>query len=183
MIDGARTKGLIFAGCCVALVAGGCSDDEDTTGDGGSGGGCRDYATVTPGASFKDDVMPLFARSCALASSCHQGDPGSGMEDLGLGPNMDNSPAPQATLDAIHDQLVNQDAMRSPLPYVTPDEPGDSWLMAKIEYGEADLAMCSMCEGEGCGVFMPFGSPPESGLSRAERDVIAAWILDGAQNN
>lgn len=169
--------------CWVLLC--GCSDDtpddDGSGGGGGAGGGCRDYADVTPGGSFSADVMPLFARSCALAASCHQGDAGIGMEDLGLGPNLANSPAPQATLDGIYDQLLMQTPMRSPQRYVAANAPEDSWLMAKIEYDTAQLGMCIECTD--CGRFMPFGSTADMGLSREERDVIAAWILAGAPNN
>ena len=142
---------------------------------------CRDYADVTPGGSFKDDVMPLFSRSCALASSCHQGEAGDGQEGLGLGPSLSMGEADQMTLDGIHAQLISAAAVRSSLPMVKADDPVGSWLMAKIEYGAEDLPVCSVCSD--CGVFMPQGSSPASGLTRAERDTVAAWIKDGAQNN
>lgn len=153
-----------------------CDDDPEPPEQ-----GCRDYADVTPGGSFENDVMPLFARSCALASSCHQGDPGNGQEGLGLGPsNMQGAPDAMQLAD-IHDQLLNASPVRSTLPYVDPSNPTGSWLMAKIEYDASLLAECSVCTD--CGVFMPQGSPSDSGYTRAERDLIAGWILDGAPNN
>lgn len=157
----------------LATLVVGCDDDPvmET---------CRDYADVTPGGSFKDDVMPLFTRSCALASACHQGDPGDGQEGLGLGPNKDMT-LDQMTIDGIHNQLISAAAVRSSLALVKANDPVGSWLMAKVEYGAEDLPVCSECTD--CGVFMPQGSSPESGLTRAERDTVAAWIKDGAQNN
>jgi hypothetical protein len=152
-----------------------CDDDPVET--------CKDYAEVAPGGSFEDQVMPLFSRSCALASSCHQGDSGAGQEGLGLGPSLSMGAADRMTLDAIHDQLLNSASMRSPLPLIKAGDPAGSWLMAKMEYDTADLPVCAQCTGDDCGGFMPDGSNPDSGLTRAERDTVAAWILDGAQNN
>ena len=130
-----------------------------------------------------DDVMPLFARSCALSSSCHQGDAGEGIEDLGLGPNNENSPAPDTVLQGIRDQLVSQAPLRSPLPFVEPGDPNGSWLMAKITYASTDLPICSECS-DNCGENMPQDDDnPDNGLTPGEREVIAAWILDGAENN
>lgn len=161
------------------VASAGCSDDEST-----SAMTCQDYAAVTAGGSFKDDVLPLFSRACALSASCHQGDAGQGIEGLGLGPSTSMDAADQATIDGIHAQLLNQAPGASPLPFVKPGDPVGSWLMAKIEYNTADLAVCSQCTGD-CGDFMPQNPnpTPSSGYTRAERDTIAAWILDGAQNN
>lgn len=169
---------------CLSLpfffASAGCSDDETTA----APMTCQDYASVTAGGSFKDDVMPLFSRACALSASCHQGDAGQGIEGLGLGPSTSMGAPDQATIDGIHAQLLGQAPGASPLPFVKPNDPVGSWLMAKIEYNTADLAVCSECTGE-CGDFMPQNPnpTPTSGYTRAERDTIAAWILDGAQNN
>jgi hypothetical protein len=155
----------------------GCDDDDDPV----DGETCQDYADVTPGGSFENDVIPLFSRSCALSTSCHQGGPGEGIEDLGLGPSNSMDPPDQMMLDDIHEQLLTQAPNRSSLPFVDPENPTGSWLMAKIEYDAADMPECSQCTD--CGVLMPQNSTQETALPREERDVIAAWILDGAQNN
>ncbi len=169
---GSIEKLTVVAALGLAPWIGACGDDETEE-------TCRSYTELTPGGSFETDVMPLLSRSCALAISCHQGDPGSGQEGLGLGPNMDTDLVP-TELDNIHDQLLNNPAVRSPLPHIQAGDPVGSWLMAKMEYDTANLAVCATCDGD-CGVFMPQGSKPDSGLSRAERDTIAAWILDGAK--
>ncbi len=155
----------------------GCSDDDDPPAD-----TCQDYASVSPGGSFRDDVMPLMSRSCALATSCHQGPAGSGSDSLGLGNSLMQGDNDATVLEGIHTQLLNDGSMRSTMPMVKANDPAGSWLMAKIEYDAPDLATCAVCDGD-CGVFMPQGSSSDSGLTRAERDTIAAWILDGAQNN
>ncbi len=171
----ARIASVALVGACSLLA---CSNDETTT----EPSGPVSYAAVTPGGSFRDDVMPLLSRACALSASCHQGDPGEGIEGLGFGPSTTQGVATEAQLDAIHDQLLNLAPNRSSFPFVKAGDPSGSWLMAKIEYDTAELEQYGGCS-EDCGVFMPQGSTPDKGFTRAERDTIAAWILDGAQNN
>ncbi len=153
-----------------------CADDETTPAT-----GPVDYASVTAGGSFKDDVMPLFARSCALAQACHQGDAGVGAEGLGLGDAMDVM-LMQSQIDGIHDALMTQAPNKSNLSFIKANDPNGSWLLAKCEYVKADLELYGDCKGD-CGGKMPIGATAESGLSREELDRIAGWILDGAQNN
>ena len=130
--------------------------------------------------SFKDDVMPIFALSCALSTSCHQSP--NGKENLSLGPSQSMGAPDQATLDAVHAGLVGAASVRSSLPLVDPGNPAGSWLLAKLEYEGDEYGTCdasTQC-GDQCGDRMPQNG---SKMERERIDVIAAWIASGAPNN
>lgn len=167
-----------------------CGDDE--TGSGGGGGSaptCADYADVSGSPSLADDIIPIFALSCALSSSCHQLPASSAQEGLALGRPMAMLPLTQQDLDEVHALLINSSALRSQLPLVQPGEPAQSWLMAKLEYADPSdpdpKTLFSECPdntqcGDNCGQRMPQNG---GRLDQARIDTIAAWIKDGAQNN
>lgn len=130
---------------------------SDNTSSGSSSG-----STVT---YFKADVVPILARSCALAA-CHSS------KESNLGIHM--------TYDA--DQLYTELQKASLTPgfggakYVVPGKPEQSILMAKLE-GTQEEAF-STCKGK-CGKEMP----PGNTLGGEELEIIRVWIKNGAKND
>jgi hypothetical protein len=159
--------------------------------------GCKsfDYGAYMPGAkqqSFKNDVVPIFARACAF-SSCHASEVNP-MGGLYLGPNVNNVmggspsatppfyPPDDATLAKIHAGLVGA---KGKLPVtmllVQANSPKDSFLMHKIDGDQAcvDIACNAISTGK-CGQTMPqLSTPLEADAAGAIRD----WIAQGAANN
>ncbi len=146
-------------------------------GDSGGGDACVDYSNVTPGGSFKDDVLPIFQTSCNF-STCHGTNAASPRAGLALGPESGVSPgASDVTL--IHQAIVGKDSTESSLKLVEAGDPGASWLLAKLEYDDVTACSTTMCTS-GCGTIMPQGSAK---LSEADLNKIRAWIADGAKDN
>jgi len=132
-------------------------------------------ASGTP--SFRADIQPLLAVSCALSTACHGVDRGAGPQHKPfLGPKVGVAPdAPM--LSAIRSDLLGP-AERAPrLARVHPGRPGESFLLHKLEGRQS-------CPGvecpQGCGTRMPMVGDP---LSPAEITTIRDWILQGAQDN
>jgi hypothetical protein len=175
----------------IALVVLGCSPSSPPPPE-----GCKsfDYAAYIPGSkqqSFKNDVVPIFARACAF-SPCHAAE-SNPMGGLYLGPNVNNVmgtpsatppyyPPDDATLAKIHTGLVGA---KGKLPVtmlvVQASSPKDSFLMHKIDGDQAcvDIACNPISTGK-CGETMPQRSTP---LEADAAGVIRDWIAQGAANN
>ena len=141
--------------------------------------------------SFKSDVIPVFALSCAF-SICH-GTEQSPMGNLYLGPNINNVqsnpssippfyPPDDATLAKIHTGLVG---VHGKLPVtmllVQAGSPKDSFMMHKIDGDQSCAAIdCNAISTGKCGESMPQRSTPlEAQAKKAIRD----WIAEGAAND
>jgi hypothetical protein len=131
----------------------GANDDGGTSGDG----------RTAPYPSFTDDVLPTIIVSCSL-TACH----GSKLSNL-------NIFLPPNDPDTLYAEL-QKTSPTTGLPFVSPGDPDDSYLMIKIEGQQAKLS--SKCGGGDCGTEMP----PDTGLlPQAQRDAIRAWIAAGAK--
>ncbi len=69
----------------------------------------------------------------------------------------------------VHPATVAVASTQSKLLLVAPGEPETSYLMHKMDGTHADVG--------GSGSLMPMASTP---ISEAERDIVRAWIADGA---
>jgi hypothetical protein len=188
-----------------------------------------DAGLTAPIVSFKKDVMPVFEHSCGLSSSCH-GDPTDvAQRGIFLGCDV-NYPSPTTTscmlttdptqqvyaglvgsADGGTDAGVYVPLEESCMPFVTPGDPKNSFLMHKIDGDQCILTCCTpkniavnaaevaqqlMVSGNGwCGQFMPYnvalltagpvcgGTTDCTSPAAASRDTVRAWIAQGAQNN
>jgi len=114
--------------------------------------------------SFRRDVAPAFAASCAMVS-CH----GGGLHPPDL--------APEGGASALRRSLVGIASEEQPARrYVQPGDPAASYLVAKIEGRLVD----ANCEEKDCGVRMPARNPP---LSEGTQAAIRAWIAQGAEDD
>ncbi len=115
--------------------------------------------------SFRRDVVPIFAQSCA-SQSCH-GDP---QNNLGVH-FLPSDP------DATYAELQRESATAKGAKLVVAGDPSKSFLFAKINGDEGDYtAMCAM---NSCGETMP----PGTKIPSVQRDTIQQWILEGATND
>lgn len=162
----------------VALFSG-CGSDGGDDGDGGAGA-CFDYSTFdgsTPEVSLRDDVLPIFQRSCALSTACH-GDAGS---DLPGQHYLGESIATTMTDDQIADVLsanVNVASVKGgSMRVIVPGDAENSFMMAKLD------GLCASnlaCTNNDCGDTMPQLADL---LKQDERDLIRRWIEQGAKDN
>ena len=158
----------------LALTSVACSDDEPPP-----TATCASYEGVSGSPSFAADVMPIFQLSCTF-SSCHSSMSASPAEGLALGPPNATTPD-QAAIDAVHAGIVNADSSQANEKLVVPGSPEESFLMAKLEYGDdATFAACGI-DCTSCGELMPQGN--STPIDQARRDTIAAWIKNGAPND
>lgn len=183
------TRRAAHASLAIALgasLAGGAACSDDAATGGGScqqelgGDKCFDYACYEPGPtrSFRQDVLPIFENSCALATSCH-GDPSSPDSSSGYRPYL-GEPDQETTpsdVPKILSLLVGQDSRAATMKIVEAGKPEASFLMHKMD-GDLECASLS-CTGS-CGTPMP-----QTGdlLPREQRDVVRDWIEQGAQDN
>ncbi|MEZ4298457.1 MAG: hypothetical protein R3B70_26130 [Polyangiaceae bacterium] len=168
--------------------AGGTGGGTGTLGGaGGAGGGeepvCFDYASFDgsqPAVSFKDEVLPVFQRSCGVSTSCH-GDINQPNENRPyLGPNK-NTVATADQIAAIFAAIVDVQSFYEPgMNLVKTGDPENSFLMHKLD-GTLECTLLSCAPSKDCGSLMPQGS--SNPLDIAERDAIRRWIAQGAQNN
>jgi hypothetical protein len=162
------------AGSATATTAG-PGGTSAVGGSGASSPACFDHGTFEPmsGVTFEGDVAPIFAASCN-AGSCH-GSLTSPDGGLYLGKASDNDPA---TLDAVHDNLVDVAAHKAPgMKRVHPGDSAQSFLMVKLD---DDLGCAQVvCGTQGCGSKMPYGATKPL-LAEEPRAIIRSWILDGA---
>lgn len=122
----------------------------------------------SPVTSFESDVAPMLAKSCAFAS-CH-GSSGKGNHGVFLSAkSSDDMPKVKTALGAKAKALPT-------MPYVTPGDPENSFLMHKL-----DGDLCTLdehCVGRSCGKSMPQGNEL---LPEAARDSVRRWIAQGAK--
>lgn len=179
-----QPKILVPSMCLALACAPACGDDETTTGT----GTCVDYTAVDINAcnggpcSFAADIIPIFHGACSLSTACHLTGNNSG-EDLGLGPGPMMMPTPME-IDAVYAAIVNRTSNRSDLPLVTPGEPAESWLLAKVEYEDLQSCPTNACAttADGCGVRMP-QAPSQPPLEAERVAKLRAWIKAGAAND
>ena len=138
-------------------------------------GACVPYAPsassdlLTPSMSFQIDVMPVFAKSCASAS-CH-GITDSPRGGLFLGAELKHGSDASQVLAG----LLKPSAQLPSMPFVTPNDPSNSYLMHKLD-GDQCLFQTS-CVGGDCQRTMPYDTGT---LTVESRDVIRRWIAQGA---
>lgn len=176
-------RNILFAVVSLGAITGcGNADTATATGSSSSSGGdtCADYGTAKAGASFKDDVIPVFQLSCNF-SSCHNAESPSPQGKLALGLQKGNTMTAD-DIKTVYDRIVGGISDRSSLAMVEPGAPEKSWLVAKISYADfgACPAVSDTCGPQGCGGRMPLNSPA---LSATALDAIAGWVKDGAKNN
>ena len=111
--------------------------------------------TSASGVSLSNDIQPIFSDKCVI---CHQGSLPNG--ELNLEPSR------------AYGELVNADSTESPLKRVAPGNPGQSYLIAKLNGTQAQVG--------GSGAQMPYGGPP---LPSSQISTISNWIQQGATNN
>jgi hypothetical protein len=159
-----------------------------TGGSGGSGGGTTgdsgacpkfDYTNYNPPMSptLRNEIAPIFSRSCALASSCHQSG-GTHHPFLGLSLfQLDGGKMTDAMLETVisevKDKPSTQVAGRN---LVVAGKPEDSYLMNKIE-GNNNCSGFTCMGPDRCGIQMP---DPTAPLEKPEMELIRAWIKKGA---
>jgi hypothetical protein len=165
----------------------GSSSGSGSGGSSGSSGSCSPVDAgvdlTTPTVSFSQDVLPLFERSCGLSSSCHY-DPGpTVINSLGIflgcdihfdaGAGSVNScmtadPGPIVYRDLVGDPDGGADAgPLKPLeitgmPFVTPGNPEQSYLMHKID---GDMCALTTCVMNNPAVSMATDTPGTTGVS------------------
>jgi hypothetical protein len=148
--------------------------------------------------SFKNDILPGFELSCGLSSACHQ-DPTQmrgGHTQIFLGCKMSSSsscsvadPGPQ-----VYPALKGNSVEDPTMPYVTPNDPNNSFLLHKMDGDQANLnSQCLPVNNDSfvttassepmpfqpCGTSMPLGQPANTDLNAKVR----AWIMQGAPDN
>lgn len=112
--------------------------------------------------SFRRDVVPIFAGSCA-AQDCH----GNVQTAIGIH-FVPTDP------DGIYAELQRESPTAKGARFVVAGDPTKSFLFAKINGDEGDYL--AMCPASGCGETMP----PGTKIPSAQRDTIQQWILEGA---
>lgn len=185
------------AGGSTGTGSGGASSATDattTTTTGGAGGeagdpcdavpeGCFDaascYADPPADVSFRDDVLPIFERSCSLSSACH-GNPSSPTGASGYRPYLGGAGAEPSDVATIFAANVDVDSWAdTSRKVIAPGDWEQSFLMNKMD-GALDQCDTTSCP-DGCGRLMPQG--PTKPLPIAERNLVRAWIEQGAQDN
>ena len=159
MLRGRAVATFAAAAALVALAA--CSSSSSSPSGDTDGG-------TPPGQprSFKRDVVPIFAQSCA-SQACH-GDPNSMRVLIHFVPG---------DPDAIYAELQRESSTAKGVKLVVPGVPAKSFLYAKINGDEGDFN--DMCTVPGCGETMP----PGSKIPSAQRDTLSQWITEGAMKN
>ena len=105
--------------------------------------------------SFEKDLMPTLKRRCA---ACHI--TGTEPGQMALVPGK------------AYDFLVNVDSVEAKMKRVAPGDPGQSYLIHKLQGTHLDVG--------GNGVRMPFHQGP---LPQGEIDRFRQWIAEGADKN
>jgi hypothetical protein len=120
--------------------------------------------------SFKDDVAPLLATSCALAA-CHSS------KESNLNFFITYEPA------QIYEELMKTSPTCPTSKFISPGKPEESMVMLKMDNEQDKLpANCASARKSE----MPPGDPAGSGteiLAKKDRDLIRGWIKAGAKNN
>ena len=158
-----------LSGCAVlgiSLVSA-CSDAPAPSGSSGrssSSGGSSEPV------SFKDDVAPILATSCALAA-CHSS------KESNLNFYITYDPA------QMYSELMKASPTCPSSKFVVPGKPEESMVMLKMDNEQDKLPeSCTSARRSE----MPPGDPPASGnalMDKKDRDVIRNWIRQGAKDN
>ena len=160
-------RSTVVASCAAALVlvlvvllVAACASKTGTSAQSDDGG-------TPPGQprSFRRDVVPIFAQSCA-SQDCH----GDTKNTLGIH-FVTSDP------DAIYAELQRESPTAKGVKFVEPGDPTKSFLFAKVNGDEGDYT--AMCAPPGCGETMP----PGTKIPSVQRDTIQQWILEGATRN
>lgn len=154
-----------FAVLGISLVSA-CSDAPTPSSSSGGSSSGSSGATV----SFKDDVAPILATSCALAA-CHSS------KESNLNFYITYDPAQMYT------ELMKTSPTCASSKFVVPGKPEESMVMLKMDNEQEKLpdSCASARRSE-----MPPGDPPKSGnalLDKKDRDVVRSWIKQGAKDN
>jgi hypothetical protein len=135
-------------------------------------------ADLSVPVSFMADVAPIFAQHCATGGGRCHGDVVT-LPYLGL-------PEGSADPATVLANIVGVASGENPaMPYVAPGDPGQSYLIFKIDGDQCTLAQaCGKgpfgAEFPTCGATMPFLSAQ---LPVETRDAVRRWVAQGAQNN
>jgi hypothetical protein len=125
---------------------------------------------MNPAVSFKNDVLPVFVQSCTF-TSCHGSMTANNGVYLGEHMGATSSATVIANLMKPTQDLVT-------MPFITPGNPGESFLMHKMDGDQCTLDM--KCTNGTCQTSMPQGDPI---LPVANRDIVRRWIAQGAKDN
>ena len=153
-----RTRAAMTCGALLVAAAACSSSSSDPSG--GTSG-------TPPGQprSFRKDVVPIFAQSCA-SNACH-GDPNN---TLGIYLRASEP-------DAVYAELQRESPEAKGVRFVVPGDPTSSYLFAKVNGDQGDVG--DKCVMPGCGETMP----PGTKIASSQRDTIRLWIAEGAANN
>lgn len=147
-----------IASCALGVVLAACS----SSGSGASGSG-GDADAGTPAGqprSFRRDVVPIVAQSCASAS-CH----GSAQNGLGISFAVGD-------VDGLYAELQRESPTAKGVRFVVPGDPTKSFLYAKVVGDQGEYT----CTVPGCGETMP----PGTKIPSSQRDTLRQWIMEGA---
>lgn len=139
-------------------------------------GDCIAYTTppgtdlTAPSVSFKTDVMPVLTGHCS-SSICH-GIADGAQGGLFLGAETMKG----ADAGTVFSNLMAMSGQASGLPYVTPANTANSYVMHKLDGDQCMVA--DKCSGD-CQRTMPF----DGQLPVETRDIVRRWIAQGAPNN
>lgn len=159
------------------LACSASDDDSSATGSRGqaAAGASACVAHEAPAASALSappttfaDVAPIFTQSCAF-SACHASHSSSN-HGLFLAPKNDDDEK------SVKAGLAAKSRALPAMPYVTPGNPSESFLMRKLDGDQCVLD--ARCAGGSCGDSMPQGNPL---LTEAARDTVRRWIAQGAK--
>jgi hypothetical protein len=148
------------------LALGACSSST-------AGPSCVDYAppagfdALSPKVSFANDVAPIFKQSCAF-STCHGATTGTAN---GVFLGSDSARVRTGLLSEQPSELPS-------MPFVTPGDPRQSYLMRKMDASQC--ALDAQCTDGSCQGSMP---KDQDSLPVETRDVVRRWIAQGAQDN
>jgi len=172
-----------LATACTPTNNDGFGDAGDDSGDAGDEP-CVAYEPdadlTTPVVSFQNDVIPIIQFSCGIAGSTCHGTPDVTAQQRPYLGNFDGGTDNTAVIAGI----VGVPSWEEPqMPMVTASDPGNSFLMHKVDWDQCVLApYCAqgLTQYTDCGQGMPYSSDQ---LDTPTRDTIRRWIAQGAQNN
>ena len=167
-------RGVLAALAAGLLVA--CSSPSEVSSDTSSlcASGAKSSATPagSPPVSFRNEVLPIFAASCAFGS-CHGSPSSEANNGVFLGARSGPTDA-----SAIRAALLGGTSVEVPsLPHVAPSDPSRSYLLRKLD---GDFCGIPECANGECGQRMPRGGDPLDAKARA---TIEAWIASGAPDS
>jgi hypothetical protein len=154
---------------CVACILVAAASCDEPPADGESGHAAlvpcvAPRAVDTSDVSFRRDVAPVFERRCNRFS-CHGG-------------SYDHGVRLRGEPSEVRARIVGVPAAGADMPYVTPGDPEESFLLRKVEGDFCGIT--HRCRREACGAPMPKG---KGVLPSAERDAIRRWIVAGARDD